>query len=112
VGAGVSLDRLDRLLHQHRYSRKLIFFGKIHLLPHRFHTCFSQCLRLGCCHKCHQRRVVLGQGRQVDVLVALLQHMREAVARQMGRWTEADLLDSWVGAIETSYRRKHDEVGK
>lgn len=43
---------------------------------------------------------------------ALLQHMREAVARQIGHWTAADLLDSWVGAIETSYRRKHEEAGE
>jgi glycosyltransferase involved in cell wall biosynthesis len=43
---------------------------------------------------------------------ALLQHMREAVARQTGHWTAADLLDSWVGAIETSYRRKHEEAGE
>lgn len=41
---------------------------------------------------------------------ALLQDMTQAVERQMGRWTAADLLDSWVGAIETSYRRRHEEA--
>jgi glycosyltransferase involved in cell wall biosynthesis len=33
-----------------------------------------------------------------------LQRLKEGVAHQMERWTAADLLDSWVSAIETSLR--------
>jgi glycosyltransferase involved in cell wall biosynthesis len=42
---------------------------------------------------------------------ALLQYMKEGVGRQMERWTAADLLDSWVCAIETSHRRKQEKAG-
>ncbi len=42
----------------------------------------------------------------------LLQRLKEGVARQMERWTAEDLLDSWVGAIETSLRHRHREVGR
>jgi glycosyltransferase involved in cell wall biosynthesis len=37
---------------------------------------------------------------------ALLQHLKNGVVHQMERWTGADLLDSWVSAIEISVRRK------
>jgi glycosyltransferase involved in cell wall biosynthesis len=37
---------------------------------------------------------------------ALLQHLKNGVVHQMERWTAADLLDSWVSAIEISVRRK------
>jgi glycosyltransferase involved in cell wall biosynthesis len=30
----------------------------------------------------------------------LLRHLKDGVARQMERWTAADMLDSWVGAVE------------
>jgi glycosyltransferase involved in cell wall biosynthesis len=43
---------------------------------------------------------------------ALLQHMKECVASQMERWTASDLLDSWVGAIETSYRSKQGKAAR
>ena len=43
---------------------------------------------------------------------ALLRHMKEGVARQMERWTAEDLLDSWVGAIETSLRSKQMRTRK
>lgn len=43
---------------------------------------------------------------------ALLRRMKEGVARQMERWTAEDLLDSWVGAIETSLRSKQMGAGK
>jgi len=48
-------------------KEKLTFPRKIHPpLLHSFQTRFSQRHRFRCCH---QRRVVFGQGRQVDVLV-------------------------------------------
>jgi glycosyltransferase involved in cell wall biosynthesis len=37
---------------------------------------------------------------------ALLRHLRKGVARQMERWTAADMLDSWVGAIELAKQLK------
>ena len=40
----------------------------------------------------------------------LLQHLKSGVALQMGRWTAADLLNSWVSAIEISIRRKHRQT--
>ena len=43
---------------------------------------------------------------------ALLQHMKQCVARQVDRWTSEDLLDSWVSAIETSLRSPKRGVGK
>jgi len=43
---------------------------------------------------------------------ALLKHLREGVAGQMEDWTAEDLLDSWVGAIETSLRSKKRGSGR
>jgi glycosyltransferase involved in cell wall biosynthesis len=37
---------------------------------------------------------------------ALLESMKKGVARQMERWTAEDLLDSWVGAVETAKHLK------
>ncbi len=52
----------------------------------------------------------------VDVLAALLQtilgdsallrHLKEGVACQMERWTTAEMLDSWVGAVELAKQLK------
>jgi glycosyltransferase involved in cell wall biosynthesis len=41
---------------------------------------------------------------------ALLRYMRESVAQQMERWTAADLLDSWVGAIEVAKQLQEKQV--
>jgi glycosyltransferase involved in cell wall biosynthesis len=46
--------------------------------------------------------------RQILDDPVLLQRLKGGVVRQMERWTAADLLDSWVCAIETS-RGKHEE---
>ena len=37
---------------------------------------------------------------------ALLEHLKDGVARQMERWTAADLLDSWVGAVAAAKQLK------
>jgi len=37
---------------------------------------------------------------------ALLRHLKEGVACQMERWTTAEMLDSWVGAVELAKQLK------
>ena len=41
---------------------------------------------------------------------ALLEYMKAGVARQMERWTAADLLDSWVRAVEVAKQLKQKVV--
>ena len=44
--------------------------------------------------------------RQILGDASLLEHLKRGVAQQMESWTSADLLDSWVTAIDCAIRKK------